>query len=406
MNLMFIIYGLSGNGGAEHVSRSLLNRLSRIHTVTLVTLEEDVGGKYDLDPAIDSFRIPDKPVYFRHIPKLRHWDTYDWWSFYLKYMKQRKKIDCAISFLEQGNYMNLRSKTREKVIVSIRNMMSLKNRQLQLEDDPSIIGYRKYKENANQVVCVSRVSGYDQIHTYGIPSNKIYTIYNYCDTERIDALSKEPINDPVVCSFLEKHSFIYLHVGRLNKQKGQWHLIRAFSEIHRNNSHVGLLILGQGDLQSELKAMIQSYKLEKSVCLAGYKDNPFPYYRKAHVFVLSSEYEGFSNALLEAMACSLPVISTDCLSGPAELLDPDRDPRGPIQSPKHAQYGILTPVGSMEPAFEKKEMDKQERFLFLCMKELLEDEELRKHYCQQSRIRIKDFAPEVIIKQWEERILD
>src|SRR5262249_54469789 len=127
---------------------------------------------------------------------------------------------------------------------------------------------------------------------------------------------------------------VVLGVGRLALQKDFSTLIKAFAHV-RSRAPARLLILGDGEKRVELEVLVKELGLTADVCLLGYVDNPFAYMRRCAAFVLSSEYEGLPNSLIEAMACGAPVISTDCPCGPAEILDGGR-------------YGLLVPVGDVE----------------------------------------------------------
>ena len=123
---------------------------------------------------------------------------------------------------------------------------------------------------------------------------------------------------------------IIIGAGRLQKQKDFSTLIQAFAMV-RKVKPCRLLILGQGPLRHELEAQIERCGLKKVAALPGFVDNPFPWFRRASVFVLSSRWEGMPNVLLQAMACGTPVVATDCPSGPRECL-------------KDGAYGTLVPV--------------------------------------------------------------
>ena len=125
-----------------------------------------------------------------------------------------------------------------------------------------------------------------------------------------------------------------LHVGKLKAQKNQALLIRAFARLEGHDD-ARLMILGQGELEAELRALAGSLGVTDRVIFAGFQLDPAPYYASADLFVLSSDYEGFGLVLVEALANGLSVISTDCESGPREIL-------------ADGDYGTLVPCGDAE----------------------------------------------------------
>nr|WP_241878977.1 glycosyltransferase [Psychrobacter sp. PraFG1]UNK05619.1 glycosyltransferase [Psychrobacter sp. PraFG1] len=114
-----------------------------------------------------------------------------------------------------------------------------------------------------------------------------------------------------------------LAVGRLTHQKDFATLIHAFKKVLKNKA-CNLIILGEGELRCELEKLIKDLNLQDNVQLPGFVNNPYAWMSKADLFVLSSIYEGFGNVLVEAMACGTPVVSTDCPSGPSEILENGR----------------------------------------------------------------------------------
>jgi glycosyltransferase involved in cell wall biosynthesis len=122
-----------------------------------------------------------------------------------------------------------------------------------------------------------------------------------------------------------------LGAGRLARQKDFRTLIRAFARVHAER-HYRLVILGEGNDRAPLEALAVKLGLKDDIDLPGFVTNPFAYMSKAALFVLSSAWEGFGNVLAEAMALGVPVVSTDCPSGPREILQDGR-------------YGPLVPVG-------------------------------------------------------------
>jgi glycosyltransferase involved in cell wall biosynthesis len=116
---------------------------------------------------------------------------------------------------------------------------------------------------------------------------------------------------------------VFLGVGRLVPQKDFSTLLRAFKRV-RNQIPARLLILGEGPLRGELESLASELGIREDVSMPGIDANPFPYFRRAPVFVLSSAWEGLANVLIEALALGARVVSTDCPSGPREILEGGR----------------------------------------------------------------------------------
>lgn len=185
------------------------------------------------------------------------------------------------------------------------------------------------------VVAVSDGVGDDLAATIGLARDRIHTIYNPVVDERLLARSREPVSHPW---FGPDTPPVILGVGRLTPQKDFATLIRAVARV-RQGRDVRLMILGEGELRGELEGLLRSLGLEHDAALSGFVDNPFAYMRQAAVFVLSSRWEGLPGVLIQAMACRTPVVSTDCPSGPAEILE-------------NGRWGRLVPVGDAESLAE------------------------------------------------------
>ncbi len=125
-----------------------------------------------------------------------------------------------------------------------------------------------------------------------------------------------------------------ISVGTLKRVKNLALLVRAFAQlVERVNAR--LMILGEGSLRGELAALAHELKIADKLLMPGFIADPAPFYRSSDLFVLSSDNEGFGNVIVEAMACGIPVVSTDCPFGPAEILD-------------NGRYGCLVPVGDVD----------------------------------------------------------
>lgn len=190
---------------------------------------------------------------------------------------------------------------------------------------------------ADAIAAVSDGVADDLASFANLPRQRIATIYNPVVDARLLSNAQQPIDHPW---FGEGQPPVILGVGRLHSQKDFATLITAFKRV-RAERPARLLILGEDGSEpgqshrSELEQLAGRLGVADDVSMPGFASNPFAFMSKANVFVLSSAYEGLGNALIEAMACGCPVVSTDCLSGPREILD-------------NGRYGPLVKVGDAE----------------------------------------------------------
>lgn len=169
---------------------------------------------------------------------------------------------------------------------------------------------------ANKIICVSRGVEKDLKTTLSLPDHKLTVIYNPVNTSSLIQLSQHPTNHPWLKN---RSSPLLLAVGRLTYAKGFDVLINAMSIVHAK-SKAKLIILGEGPEKSRLHELIQDTGLSECISIPGFTNNPYPYFKRASLFVLSSRWEGLPTVLIEAIACGAKVISTDCPSGPREIL--------------------------------------------------------------------------------------
>lgn len=191
---------------------------------------------------------------------------------------------------------------------------------------------------ADGIVAVSHGVADDLAKYAGIPRERIQVIYNPVLSDRLILSAEQPMSHPF---FEDRQCPVILGVGRLTEQKDFFTLIKAF-DLLRKKTPARLIILGDGEDRQALEQLIQSSGLHGLVDLPGFEVNPFAFMKRSSVFVLSSKWEGLPNVLIQALACGCPVISTDCLSGPSEILN-------------GGEYGALVPVAdtaSMAKAME------------------------------------------------------
>jgi len=185
---------------------------------------------------------------------------------------------------------------------------------------------------ADGIVVVSEGVRDDMAQSTSIPRERITVIYNP-SVVKADVLEKAqaPLNHPW---FAPDQPPVLVAVGRLQPQKDYPTLLRAFAQVRRKRP-ARLLILGEGEERPMLEALIKELDLDQDVGLPGFVMNPFAYMSRASLFVLSSRWEGLPTVVVEALCCGTRVVSTDCPSGPREIL-------------KNGEYGHLVPVGDAE----------------------------------------------------------
>jgi glycosyltransferase involved in cell wall biosynthesis len=324
--VLFVMRNL-GKGGAEKVLSVLLNRLDRDRYEIACIL-------YDAERVFD---VPDDvKVYSLGIPGTRNFFKKSASS--MRRIVRIKKIieadspDVVFSFINTVNVVSiiavLLSGRSPKLVISERNTLSA--HELGVDWIGKLLIKKMYPK-AHRIIAVSEGVKQDLLQNFGLPQDKVSVIYNPVDVPGITSLSGEPV---VEQEWFREGVPIILNVGSLSKKKGQKYLLEAFRIVNRSIPS-RLVILGEGEEESELKRLAAVLGIEKDVAFLGFQANPYKFMAKSSVFVLSSLWEGLPNVILEAMACGVPVVSTDCPSGPNEII-------------RDGQNGLLVPVKNAE----------------------------------------------------------
>lgn len=346
-------------GGAERASIRLATQLSENFLVTLVNLEE--GLDYPIPAQVqrkvltnlDGRAGPLKKMLLFPLQLLK-----------LRLFLSQNSFNKVISFTERASLLCVLSdkKRKSRLIVSFRNFQSLHLKMESLNPFLKVIRHEIYGTFNNKICkyvfginALSKATSVDLEKTYKIPSSDIHVIYNEYDISEIVAASHEDL-EPQYIPIFENPTIVTM--GRLVKQKGQWHLIRTFAEVVKIVPHAKLVILGTGPLLDYFKKLCSNLSLkfseddridsEAHVFFLGFQKNPHKFVNKSTLFAFPSLWEGFGNALLEAMACETVILSSDCLSGPREMLAPDTDPFITTKVEEEAEFGILVPPFSGE----------------------------------------------------------
>lgn len=316
--------------------------------------------------------------------------------FLIRKMKKKGQYDICLSFMESANIVNILTGNKKcKVAISVRSYISLrKSYQYKYIASPMM---RILYNRADKVIAISQGVADDLINRYNVNSKLIQTVYNIFDIGELQNECKKE------SKYLKRDDskFYFMTSGRNVRPKGQWHLIRAFSEVVKRHSEARLVIIGTGKLREYYEKLIEGYGLQNKIYLLGFVDEPFRIAGQCDTFVFPSLWEGFGNALVENMACGLPVIASDFRAGAREVLAPGTDYRFEQKDQiEFAEYGIIVPVCSGTEFSCNEPLEKQEKIMCEAMCCMLTDEKLRKHYRRQSLARAKDFSKDIIINDW------
>ncbi|MCA9361494.1 glycosyltransferase [Candidatus Kaiserbacteria bacterium] len=385
--VLIVIGTLAVGGGAEKVAATLGNELFKkghdVHILTFYEASEkyDFNGTYHtLNESLKNHRL----FKIFGVPK-RIWKI----NRFIK----NNDVDVAISFLEEANIYTLSAKKtfglKLPVIVSVRN--NTRSRKWLFQK-----AMRVLYPSAKKVVTVTKAI--EEMMREDFSLKNLQTIYNPINTTLIAEKLKEPL--PEADKWLESESELFIHIGRHTKQKGQWHLLRVFSEYVNKNPKAKLIMIGGGEDTSKITDFIKNNNLESSIFVLGTKDNVLPYLRQAKALILTSLWEGMPNVLLESLANNTPIIATDCQTGPREIMAPELPVDMDILYPYQTKYGWLTAPLSQNEDYTSiihKPLSVSETQLVNALDELA----TRKMERVTFEERVKDFELNTIINEWE-----
>lgn len=359
-HIVFLALTLT-RGGAERVIANLCNEaLSKEYRVSIITcMNKPVG--YTLNPGIEHICIEKtSDVHYINLA-----DRFLKRRRLLKEVLMECKPDVLLCFLPEPNFLALSLKKHFDfpMIISVRNdpKREYQNpvyRILMRYLYPKADGYVFQTKEARDYFSFSR---HIQEHSQVIPNP---LARDFIDIRRVE----EPARRKVIAS-----------VGKLTGQKNQSLLIRAFAAIAREYEEYELHIYGEGNLRDSLEQQILELNLKHRIFLKGNVSNVFEQIRDVSLFVLSSDYEGMPNALMEAMAMGIPCISTDCPCG------------GPAYLMQDGENGRLVPVDDVKQLSE-------------AMRELLADRELADTFGKNATHISETLHPDVVHEMWKEYI--
>jgi glycosyltransferase involved in cell wall biosynthesis len=382
VKIAFVIPSLT-IGGAEKAVSLLSTELSRNHDVYIITLRREVhlpyGGRMYVVGKNEKL-----------IDKINSYV-----SFYR--LIQLLKPDVIISLLTKAHTMNALTPADARKYIWIQNYpmhLHFRNKLISIQD---IFKWMTFYRHVDRILATSKLLAHKLTQLYKLDSKKIGVLYDPINIEEINSLKNHELD------YSEESFFgnpTYINVGRLTWQKGQWHLIRAFKEVLKELKDAKLIIVGAGGMKIFLQSLIKKLDLNDNVTLYGPTLNPYRLMARSDVFVFPSIKEGFGIALVEALACGLTVISSDCPSGPREILAPDKPyTHQPLKEPEFAQYGILIPPPDGMLRNHTQAITKCEKMWAEWMTIVGSDKNIRTHYSSVAPKRAYEFDVEKICKK-------
>lgn len=401
MKHLLLIVPMLHQGGFERVCVATARLMQKYYKVTILIFSDkdinyDISGldvvNIDL-PATKKYGKLGKAVnVFRRVKKVRQY-------------KMANKVDISYSFGSSANYVNVLSKagTRAKVLTGLRCSTDMENRR-----EVSL-----FCNKADQVLSCSREIMRELLRDYNYEKSSY--IYNPLDIKMIrdragskDALlnASDMFGNGKLVNDAQDSNITLISVGRQDYIKGFWHLIKAFSIVVKNYPTARLQIVGTGDF-SGLRKLAEDLGVEGKVFFPGLQKNPFPFVEAADIYVLSSNHEGFPNAILEAMALGKPCVAADCKTGPREILLNEKE-YGELITSKldgsstdkiiEGEFGIIVPDMDEHIDLDASNITEGDKLLAEGILRMLADEKKMKHYGEKAYERAQTYDPEKYAK--------
>lgn len=367
-------------GGAEKVLSVMITELVKQQIeVELICLEKEQF--YTLPKEVKIIYFSDLNNRDSSIKKFLYLPLFAW---KLKQYIKRNRIDTVQSHIYRANFVNIVTKLlgshHKTQVVEVISINFFKKEGFSKKLNFFLI--KRLYPYADLIIFKAKRMKSEFLKTIDY-RGEMKVINNPYDMNTIRQLAHEKVDEFI---FDDTKRYI-INIGRLEAQKNQKSLIESITLLDNN---VELIILGDGSQGSALEQLIKKSGVEGRVHLLGNQKNPYNFIQKSDIFVLSSYEEGFPNVLVEAMVCGTPVISTDCISGPREILAPKTDIEYQLkENIELAENGILYPINSQKD-------------LVLAINKLLENKALYEHYVQQALKKSKEFSLKTIMNQYKE----
>lgn len=363
MKLMLVIPHVSGGGGEKVLSDLACNLRAEI---VVVVFEEKFS--YPIKGKVITL---DAPIN-RASPLSRAYGFVRRMLLFRRVLR-KEQPEVVLSFMGEANFLNALL-SRRPILTVHSHMSSIATMRNGIEAFAVGVLIRWLYRRAT-VIAVSQPVKQDLVDRFGVPEKQIVVIPNAIDVSKVASLAREAVDCP-----WNPEMPVIVTAGRLSHVKAQWHLIRAFAEVQKARP-CQLVIIGSGELEDYLHKLARELGVEHRVFFLGWQSNPFKFMARSDVFVLPSLTESFGLVLVEAMACGLPVIATDCPGGSREI----------VTAGSAGPCGVLVPVpdgtmyGAADPCTD------QERQLAAEIVRMLDDGPARKNYINAGLARASDF---------------
>lgn len=328
MHVTLAIPHLGGGGAEGSTARIARGLVERGHRVDVVVFGSRVEERNELPKKARLFVLkPERTSWFRdHLLVVRAFgiraaccvsSTLIWQSRGFATYLNQENPDCVLPSLPKmkvAAFLAAHIASKDHAIVPVvRNSLLRRSRKYRFL-------YSIMFPKSKKVVAVSDGVRGDLVQKLGLTKGQVETIYNPVVSDEVEALANKEEVHPWLH---DGGPPIVLAAGRLTRIKDFPTLLRAFAKV-ASTRPVRLIVLGDGGWRRRLERHARKLEIKDRVWFGGWTNNPFPFMRRAAVFVLSSRYEGLGNVLIEALACGCPCVSTDCPHGPAEILDNGR----------------------------------------------------------------------------------
>lgn len=371
-----------GSGGSERAVSMLLPVLNRFYNIELIFLEK----------CKPFYQIPEdiKITYLsrQRSSPLMKFCILPFLAYRLSKILKKNKVELVQSHLSRANYVSVLAKyffgSTHRSILVVPTPVSYNKKRKWLNRVVNFFLIKHLYPKADQIICKAEGMLADLRKHAELDDDKLSVIYNPYD---IDMIKKLALGST---GFVFRKDVFYIStVGRLIELKRQKDIIAAANKLINKGHRIEVVLIGSGGLRNYLMNYADNLNIKEKIHFLGSQNNPFPFIEKSNVFVLSSNQEGFPNALAEAMVLSKPVISSDCFTGPREMLNETSDYHAVIPKGTYikAKNGCLYSVGDVEALAKAIEF-------------MIQNTSYRESIAKKAGKRAQDFSVEKALRKW------